>query len=87
MRKSLLLLVALLSLVVIQACTEKLAEDVYFKQGYDLYNSGKFAEAITNFESIINYYPEGPNAPKALFMMGFIYSNHLNDLEKAKKYY
>jgi hypothetical protein len=32
-------------------------------------------------------YPNGLNSSKALFMLGFLNANHLNNFEKAKTYY
>ena len=87
MKKLVLLAISSLVLAGLFSCSEKLPEAEYFKTGYDLYNTNKFKEAIENFDSVIKYYPDGSFAPKAMFMVGYIYSNHMNDLENARKYY
>ncbi|RMG37345.1 MAG: outer membrane protein assembly factor BamD, partial [Methanobacteriota archaeon] len=44
-------------------------------------------KAEENFEIIYKKFPNGVFNSKALFMLGYINANHLNNLEKAKKYY
>ena len=68
-------------------CSEKKTEAEYFQMAYDQYNKEAYPEAIENFKNILEYYPQGENAPKATFMIGFIYANNTKDLEQAKKYY
>ncbi|TFG98895.1 MAG: outer membrane protein assembly factor BamD [Calditrichales bacterium] len=87
MRGLTFVLVALLSLSVLIGCSEKKTEAEYFQMAYDHYNKEAYPEAITNFKNILEYYPQGDNAPKATFMIGFIYANNTKDLEEAKKYY
>lgn len=77
----------LISMLVLVSCTEKKSEIEYFEQAYSQYNQEKYEEAIDNFKKIIEYYPQGENAPKATFMIGYIYANNTKDLDEAKKYY
>ena len=79
--------VAVLALLVVFGCAEKKSESEYFQMAYDQYNKEAYAEAIENFQNILDYYPQGENAPKAMFMIGFIYANNTKDFEQAKKYY
>jgi tetratricopeptide (TPR) repeat protein len=44
-------------------------------------------KAITLYERVAKGLPKHPKAPTALFMIGFVYENDLNDLEKAKATY
>ena len=73
--------------IAIAGCSDKKADAEYYKLAYDFYNDGKYEEAIENFKNILEYYPQGENAPKALFMIGFINANHINNYEEAKKCY
>lgn len=76
-----------LSIVFLISCSSKKSEDEYYKLAYDQYNDGKYEESITNFKSVVEYYPDGENAAKSLFMIGFICANHTNEFDKAKDYY
>lgn len=69
------------------SCTDKKTEDEYFKLAYEQYNQEKYQESIDNFKKIIEYYPDGENAPKAIFMIGFINANNTENFEEAKQYY
>jgi outer membrane protein assembly factor BamD (BamD/ComL family) len=77
----------LILLLALTACSKKKSEQEYFQTAYDQYNKEQFEDAIQNFEKVLKYYPEGTNAPKAMFMIGFIHANNTKNLEEAKKYY
>ena len=87
MQKLSLYLLVLILISLILSCSSKKTEDEYFKLAYDLYNKESYEEAIVNFKSIIEYYPQGENAAKATFMIGFIYANNIKNYDEAKKYY
>ncbi len=77
----------LLSVIFLMACADKKTEEEYYKMAYDQYNDGKYEESIKNFSSILENYPDGEKSAKSMFMVGFICANHIDDLEKAKKFY
>ena len=85
--RNLLALSGIAFLIFIIACSDKKSEKEYFDLGYENYNNEKYEEALTSFNSILEYYPEGEFASKAMFMSGFISANHLENLDEAKKYY
>lgn len=68
-------------------CSEKKSEEEYFKTAQDFFNKEEFQSAIENYSKIIDYYPNGINSPKSLFMIAYIYANHIKNYEEAKKYY
>ncbi len=43
--------------------------------------------AIKLYEEILNFFPQGSNRDKALFLTGFVYSEQLKDYTKAKEIY
>jgi TolA-binding protein len=43
--------------------------------------------AIKLYEEILNFFPQGSNRDKALFLTGFVYSEQLKDYTKAKEVY
>ena len=72
-----------------------LVADSYFEMG-KIYH-GKMIKSLSEIESleqaveyyglVANKYPDSPNAPKSLFMVGFIQANELKQLDKAKETY
>ena len=87
MKNALPIIVILFTVVFMFSCSETKTEDEYYKLAHDQYNAEKYEEAIENFVSLIENYPKGANTPNTIFMIGFIYANHLKDFENAKKYY
>ncbi len=64
-----------------------LIDEVWFKKAQILKKSGNFLLAVPYLQDIIDKYPEDILADDALFQMGNIYENNLNDKEKAKVLY
>jgi tetratricopeptide (TPR) repeat protein len=50
-------------------------------------DQGKWSEAISFLEELLKYNGEDILADDALFQLGDIYENHLNNNEKASEYY
>jgi tetratricopeptide (TPR) repeat protein len=44
-------------------------------------------DAVSRYNRLIKEYPENEKSATSLFFMGFIYENHLKDLDKAKESY
>ena len=76
-----------LTLLMLIACAKKLTENDLYKQAEEMYQTQKFEEAVFTFDQMLTDFPEGELAPKAAFMMGYIYANELGQLDKAKDYY
>ncbi len=85
--RNLLILSGLGVILFLAACSDKKTDREYFDMGYENYNNEKYQEALTDFKGVLEQYPESELASKAMFMVGFISANHMNDLEQAKKYY
>ena len=58
-----------------------------FRAGNISVGIGSFQEAIALFEAVHQKYGDYDRTPDALFLEGFTYENHLNDIENAKKCY
>ncbi len=85
--RNLLTLSVLTLLIFIMACSDTKSEKEYFDLGYENYNNEQYEKALSEFKGLLENYPESEFASKAMFMVGFINANHLNNLEEAKKYY
>ena len=75
-----------LSIFVIVSCS-KTGEKEYYVKAIESMEHGNYKEADKFFTKILEDYPNGENASKALFMIGFINANYLKDYDKAKAYY
>lgn len=87
MKKRLLAVFPLLVLLVVVACSKKMGEKDYYDLANQYMAQEKWKLAEENFEKILQEYPNGVYSSKAMFMVGFINANYLNNFEKARKYY
>ena len=82
-----LVLITILATLCIIGCTNKLAEDEYYKLATEAFNKQKYQTAILNFKNIVEYYPDGKRSSEALFMLGYINANNTKNFKEAEKYY
>jgi len=62
-------------------------EKEFFDYAQKFQDEGKPWMAIKLYEEILNFLLNSPNREKALFLMGFVYSEQLKDYIKAKEIY
>ena len=55
----------------------------YFERAMQAQNNKRFKDALFYYDKIIKYYPNKKDDYKALFMKGFIYSEDIDNKEKA----
>jgi TolA-binding protein len=60
-------------------------EKDFFDYAQKFQDEEKPQTAIKLYEEILNFLPNSPNRDKALFLMGFVYSEQLKDYIKAKE--
>ncbi len=69
-------------------CSSKSADD-YMKTAKENVKQKNISEAINNYESVIQEFPESPQAPDALFQVATLYQNkmvkNISDIESYKK--
>lgn len=88
MKKGMICLLILnMILLALVGCGKKAGEKEYFELAYQDMGKENWSEAEKNFQKILDEYPKGEFASKALFMVGFVNANYLKNFEKAKKYY
>jgi len=73
-------------LLVLAGCGKKEGEKEYFERAYQEMGKEQWSEAEKNFQKILDIYPNGEYASKAMFMVGFVNANYLKNYDKAKKY-
>jgi tetratricopeptide (TPR) repeat protein len=81
-----------LALLVLDTLTDKfpyhsIHDDVLFKKAEISIRQLEFTEAGNHLQQIVNQYPDGLVADKALFRLAEVYEIYLNDPEKAMEYY
>jgi len=64
-----------------------LGDDILLKKSYALQMQGKWTEAVKYLDELLKYYQFDILADDAVFQLGDIYQNQLNDSEKASEYY
>ena len=64
-----------------------LGDEILIRKSKAMQLQGDWAKAISYLEELLKYYRDDILADDALFQLGDIYENHLNDNEKASEYY
>lgn len=64
-----------------------LGDEILIRKSKAMQDQGKWSEAISFLEELLKYNGEDILADDALFQLGDIYENHLNNKEKASEYY
>jgi tetratricopeptide (TPR) repeat protein len=64
---------------------KKLPVDSLYRLAEEKMAKEQYSSALRYYDQIIKYYPNGKDDYKATFMKGFIYSEYLNNPEKAKE--
>ena len=64
-----------------------LSDEILLKKSRAMQLQGKWSEAATYLEELLKYYSEDILADDALFQLGDMYENQLNDKEKAAEFY
>lgn len=64
-----------------------LADEILLRKGIAMENQGKWAEAVVFLEDLMKYHADDILADDALFHLGNIFENHMEDKEKAIENY
>jgi tetratricopeptide (TPR) repeat protein len=64
-----------------------LGDEILLKKSKAMQLQGKWTEAVSYLEELLKYNSEDILADDALFQLGDIYENQLNDKEKAAEFY
>jgi outer membrane protein assembly factor BamD (BamD/ComL family) len=80
--------IVLISLCLVAvSCKKGESQEELYKRAMLSQEQSDFKGAITAYEEYVRRFPKSPDAPKCLFMVGYLYSNHLNDLVKGREAY
>lgn len=81
------MLTIILCLFLVAGCAQGPGERQLFEQAKKYQEESKFDRAAVAYEELVKKYPKSDHAPQCLFMLGYLYGNHLGDLEKARNAY
>lgn len=70
-----ILLSFFLSLIILTGCSKKLSEQEYLDSAKKNVEENKVNEAITDYETMLEQYPQSTLSPEALYQMGTLYQN------------
>ena len=80
----------LLSIVlvgILSLCGGKMSEEEMYTVAQKHYAEEEYDKTVELYKDLVNEYPESADRPKAFFMIGYIYANHLQDTVNAKAFY
>jgi TolA-binding protein len=84
--RTLTLLVLALGLV-FAACKSGPSEQVLFEKAKKFQEESNFNGAIDAYQEIVKRFPKSTQAPQCQFMVGYLYANHLKNIDMARKAY
>ena len=74
-------------IVVVAACKKGPTQDELFERAKKAQEDSKFPAAIEAYQEIVRLYPKSPQAPQCQFMVGYLYANHMKNMDEAKLAY
>lgn len=80
-------LLALSLLLALSACKKGPTQEELFEQAKKAQEESNFPAAIQAYQEIVQRYPKSPQAPQCQFMIGYLYANHMKNMDEAKLAY
>ena len=80
--------IAVMALVVLfVGCKKGPTQEQLFEEAKKYQEQSNFAAAIGSYQEIVQRYPRSAEAPQCQFMIGYLYANHLKNMEQARQAY
>lgn len=73
--------------IVLVGCKSGPTEQELFEKATAAQEQSDFPTAIKAYEELVLKHPKSTYAPKCQFMIGYLYANHMKDVEKARTAY
>lgn len=71
----------------IPSCKKGPSEAELFEKAKTLQEQSDFAGAIAAYQEIVKSYPKSAQAPQCQFMIGYLYANHMKNIDLAGRAY
>jgi len=83
MKKSLVIVAALLAIIMLVACGKKMTEEQLYAQVLDFQEKQQWDDVIKSYEQLIKQYPESEKADEHLYQLGMTYAHNAKEFHKA----
>lgn len=80
-------ILVLLLMVAMAACKRGPTQDELFEKAKKSQEKSNFPAAIRAYQEIVKRFPKSAQAPQCQFMVGYLYANHLKNMEQARAAY
>lgn len=77
----------LIVMVAVAGCKKGPSEAELRTKAEKLQETNDFQGAIASYAQIVKGFPKSPQAPQCQFMIGYLYANHLKNMDMAKQAY
>ncbi|MBU0509576.1 tetratricopeptide repeat protein [bacterium] len=77
----------LVILAVAVGCKTGPSQAELFDRAKKAQEESNFAGAVEAYQEIVKRFPSSPEAPQCQFMIGYLYANHLNNMDMAGQAY
>ena len=79
--------ISIAAALLLSACQKGPKQVELFAKAKSFQEQSNFKGAIDAYQEYVKRFPKSPEAPQCQFMIGYLYANHLSNLELAKKAY
>jgi TolA-binding protein len=80
-------LLVLILTATIAACNKGPTQDQLFENAKKAQEDSNFPAAISAYQEIVKRFPKSPQAAQCQFMVGYLYANHVKNLDMARQAY
>lgn len=79
--------IVFIAVVVAAGCKTGASQQELFDQAKKCQEESNFTGAVQAYQEIVKRFPKSPQAPQCQFMVGYLYANHLNNIDLAGEAY
>ena len=79
--------IVFMAVVLVTGCKTGASQQQLFEQAKKCQEESNFTGAVEAYQEIVKRFPKSPQAPQCQFMVGYLYANHLNNIEMAGEAY
>jgi len=80
-------LLVLILMAAIAGCNRGPSQEQLFEKAKKAQEESNFPAAIQAYQEIVKHYPKSPQAAQCQFMVGYLYANHMKNLDLAREAY
>lgn len=80
-------LAVMVALILFAGCKQGPTEAQLFEEAKKYQEQSNFPAAIESYQQIVKRFPRSAQAPQCQFMIGYLYANHLKNMDMAKEAY